>query len=117
MVKPPIGTVWSELSNTEQGKYKEILNEYITIQLCHRNIHILNKWNALHGDNQRRLLCHGAHEPIPSFEMSPEDVQKAWPKRSSWGVPIVSRPFSGFDPNDHVAMYSLVVAPNLEAIH
>jgi len=74
VVKRPIGIAWSELSNTEQGKYKEILNEYMTIQLCRRNIYILNKWNALDEDNQCRLLSLGAHEPIPSFEMSQEDI-------------------------------------------
>ena len=67
VVKRPISTAWSELSNTEQGKYKEILNEYMTIRLCHRNIYILNQWNALDEDNQRRLLGLGTHEPIPSF--------------------------------------------------
>ena len=68
-------------------------------------------------DNQHRLLGLGAHEPIPSFEMSQEDIQKAWPNRSSWEVRIVSPPFPRFDRNDYVAMYSPVAAPNLEAIH
>jgi len=89
----------------------------MTIQVCCRNIYILNKWNALDEDNQHRLLGLGAHEPIPSFEMSQEDIQKAWPNRSSWEVWIVSPPFPGFDHNDYVAIYSLVATPNLEAIH
>jgi len=69
VLKRPIGTAWSELSNNEQGKYKEILNEYITIRFCLPNIYILNKWNALDKDNQGRLLGLGVYEPIPTFVM------------------------------------------------
>jgi len=87
------------------------------IRLCHRNIYILNQWNPLDKDNQCRLLGLGAHEPIPSFEMSQEDIQKAWPNPSSLEVGIVSPSFPGFDCNIYMAMYSLVATPNLEAIH
>jgi len=32
-VKRPIGTPWSQLTNTEHGRYKEVMNEYMMIRL------------------------------------------------------------------------------------
>jgi len=49
--------------------------------------------------------------------MSQENIQKAWPNRSSWEIRIVSPPFPAFVHNDYLTMYSLVAAPNLKAIH
>jgi hypothetical protein len=116
VVKRPVGTPWSQLTNTEQGRYKEVLNEYMTIRLCRRNIFILRKWNALDKSTQRRLLGIAADEPIPDFSMSREDEEKAFPTRNGWEVRMVNPPFPGFRRSDYMPVYEIGPAHNSVAI-
>ena len=68
-------------------------------------------------ETQRRLLGLAEHEDVPNFEMSPEDIRRAYPPKNTYEIQIINPPYPGFDRNQYLSLVDIAVASNVTSLN
>ena len=89
----------------------------MSTKLCCRTIYILNQWHILDEETQRRLLGLAEHEDVPNFEMSAEDIQRAYPPKNTYEIQIINPPDPRFDRNQYLSLVDVAAASNVTAFN